>query len=154
MDHDDEALYSVACALAGLALLALVAGSLWVDSLWTTPVSGSPYSTIKEQSQYDAVSYGTGLLWPVIIVLSCSFATVALLLVRARKRIMLLLICISLALIIGPDIATAKTGILDAAPLHGLADWLLKGLLVSINLGALGGAWHHIFRRRPGLADR
>lgn len=149
MDHDDAASYWLACTVAILALLILAAGSVLVGGLWIAPVTGDLYATIKAQAQSDAASYGAGLFWPVTVVLACLCGSGALALVRTRKRTILALNGIGLALIIGPYVALAQTSILAAAPLQGIAEWMLIGLLLIINLGAIGGAWRYVLRRKP-----
>jgi hypothetical protein len=145
VSHDDAGPYWLACAVAILALLILAAGSVLVGGLWITPQTGD----LGTQAQSDAASYGTGLFWPLTIVLACLCGSGALALVRTRKRTLLALNGSALALIIGPYVALAQTSILASAPLQGIAEWMLIGLLLIINLGAIGGAWRYVLRRKP-----
>lgn len=145
MDHDDAASYWLACTVAILALLILAAGSVLVGGLWIAPQTGD----LGTQAQSDAATYGTDLFWPVTVVLACLCGSGALLLARTRKRTTLALNGIGLALIIGPYVALAQTNILAAAPLQGIVEWMLIGLLLIINLGAIGGAWRYVLRRKP-----
>ncbi len=149
MGHDDAGPYWWACAVAILALLILAAGSVLVGGLWIAPVTGDLYATIRAQAQSDAASYGTGLFWPVTVILACLCGSGALTLVRTRKRTLLALNGSGLALIIGPYVTLTQTSILAIAPLQGIAEWMLIGLLLIINLVAIGGAWHYVLRRKP-----
>jgi len=76
-------------------------------------VTGDLYATIRAQAQSGAASYGTGLFWPVTVILACLCGSGALALVRTRKRTLLALNGSSLALISGPYVALAQMDLLN-----------------------------------------
>jgi len=126
----------------------LVAGSVLVGGLWIEPVTGDLYAHIVEQAQSDAAAYGALLFWPGTVILACLCGSFALIVARARKRVIVVLDGIGLALVVAPYVLTANSGVFWLAPLRGWQAGILIALLLTINVCAIAGAWQYVLRRR------
>jgi len=133
--------------MAICALFILAAGSFLLGGLWIAPVTGALYAHIATQAQYDAAAYGTLLFWPLTVVLACLCGSIALAVAWPRKRVILVLDSIGLALIVVPYAFTVHSSIFWLAPLHGWQAGLLIAALLVVNSCACIGAWRYVLHR-------
>jgi len=85
--------------MAACALLILALGSVLVGGLW---IARQTDSYLAQQAQTDAADYAITFFWPGTILTACIVGGGALALARAGRRAILALMCIGLALIVGP----------------------------------------------------
>ena len=134
--------------MAACALLVLAVGSILVGGLWIARQT-DPY--IGQQSQSDATAYATLLFWPGTMLMACILGSAALALAQVRKRIILTLDCIGLALVVVPYVLYLyvhnNIDISGMVPLRGWAVGILVDALLIVNVWALVGAWRYVLRR-------
>jgi cytochrome bd-type quinol oxidase subunit 2 len=135
--------------MAACALLILALGSVLVGGLW---IARQTDSYLAQQAQTDAADYAITFFWPGTILTACIVGGGALALARAGRRAILALMCIGLALIVGPYALYSyifdNIGIDNLVPLRGWAAAILVGALLVTNMGAIIGAWRYVLRRK------